>query len=50
MVFKAVLVGSNTHGQKPTFEALGYDRKEKKHVNVKCPQLIKRYALKFEKK
>ena len=30
MVFKAVLVGSNTHGQKPTFEALGYDRKEKK--------------------
>ena len=40
---KVVLMGSNTHGVKPTFEVQRYDRKEKKHINVKCPQLIKSY-------
>ena len=32
------LMGSNTHGVKPTFKVQRYDRKEKKHINVKCPQ------------
>ena len=36
-------MGSNTHGVKPMFKVQQYDRKEKKHINVKCPQLIKSY-------
>ena len=40
---KVVLMGSNTHSVKLTFEVQRYDRKEKKHINVKCPQLIKSY-------
>ena len=39
---KVVLMGSNTHGVKPTLEVQRYDRKEK-NINVKCPQLIKSY-------
>ena len=40
---KVVLMGSNTHGVQPTFDIKRYDRKEKMHVDVKCPQLIRSY-------
>ena len=40
---KVVLVASNIHGVEPAYEVRRYDGKEKKHINVQCPGLIKSY-------
>lgn len=40
---KVVSVGSNTHPVEPTHKVRRYDGKEKKHIEVDCPSLIKYY-------
>lgn len=40
---KVVMVASNVHGVHPTHVVKRYDRKAKRHIEVPCPGLIKRY-------
>ena len=44
---KVMAVASNVHSVEPTHHVKRYDGKEKKHIEVECPALIKEYNKKM---